>query len=126
MKFNEMQYTRPDIEQVKQKFADLTKRMENATSGEEQWQIHQEYYELNDHVMTQAVIAEIRHDVDMTDEFYEKENDFWNDTNPILANISVEYKKQLLHSKFRPYLEEKIGKVAFKNMELAECWCDHY
>ena len=120
MKFNEMKYTRPDIEQVKKEYAELTKRMENATSGEEQWEIHQEYYKLSEHVTTQAVIAEIRHDVDMTDEFYEKENDFWDETNPVLANIDVEYKKQLLHSKFRPFLEEKIGKVAFKNMELEE------
>ena len=120
MKFNEMKYTRPDIEQVKKEYAELTKRMENATSGEEQWEIHQEYYKLSEHVNTQAVIAEIRHDVDMTDEFYENENDFWDETSPVLENIDVEYKKQLLHSKFRPFLEEKIGKVAFKNMELAE------
>ena len=39
MKFNEMKYTRPDIEQVKKDYAELTKRMENATSGEEQWEI---------------------------------------------------------------------------------------
>ena len=41
MKFSEMQYTRPDIDEVKKEYAELTKKMEEATSGEEQWEIHQ-------------------------------------------------------------------------------------
>ena len=38
---------------------------------------------------------------------------------PEIRNLNTAYQKKLYESPFRPYLEEKIGKVAFKNMELA-------
>ena len=69
--------------------------------------------------MTESTLAEIRHDIDMTDEFYKGEQDFYDAVMPDIQNLNVRYQKMLFHSKFRPYLEEKIGKVAFKNIELA-------
>ncbi|WP_026506662.1 M3 family oligoendopeptidase [Butyrivibrio sp. MC2013] len=120
MKFKDMEYKRPDVEEIKSTFESLCKDFDAASSGEEQWAVHQKYYELSDRIMSQATIAEIRHDVDMTDEYYKKENDFFNSTIPLIMNLSVDYKKKLLKSPYRSYLEEKIGKVAFKNMELAE------
>ena len=66
--------------------------------------------------MTESTLAEIRHDIDMTDEFYKGEQDFYDAVMPDIQNLNVRYQKMLFHSKFRPYLEEKIGKVAFKNI----------
>jgi len=119
MKFGQMPYKRVDMEEVRGKFASLSERFGLAKSGEEQFKIHQEYYEFYGHVVTESTIAEIRHDIDMTDGFYKAEKDFYDENMPEISNLNVAYQRGLYASKYRPYLEEKIGKVAFKNIELA-------
>ena len=119
MKFSEMPYTRVDIEEVKKEFTQLMQEFDAAQDGAAQFAVHQRYYKLCDRVMTQMTIAQIRHDIDMTDPFYEKEQEYYDETAPVLQNLVVTYQKKLYESSFRPYLEEKIGPVAFKNIELA-------
>ncbi len=119
MKFRDMPYQRVDFEQVEKDMRALMEEFENASGGEEQFQVHQKYYELTDQVHTQMTIAHIRYDVDTTDEFYSKEHDYYNEKRPVFYNLVLEYEKKLYDSPWRAYLEEKIGPVAFKNMELS-------
>ncbi|MBS6195608.1 MAG: M3 family oligoendopeptidase [Clostridiales bacterium] len=119
MKFSEMPYKRVNMEEVEAKFTDLIERMKNAKSGEEQFEIHREYYRFTGDVETNVVLASIRHDIDTTDEFYEKEQEFYDEVMPVLQNYKTEYAKLLYQSPYREYLETKIGKVAFKNIELS-------
>ena len=118
MKFTEMPYKRVDFDEVKKEFAELEKKLEGASSGEEQVAVHQEYYRLTGSVMTQMTLAEIRHDIDTTDEFYSAEQDYYDQNSPVFRSLCVSYQKKLYASQFRAYLEEKIGKVAFRNIEL--------
>ena len=119
MKFSSMPYSRVDMEQVKAEFAKLGKDFAAAASGEEQFEVHRRFYELSDEVFTQMTIAEIRHDIDMTDPYYEGEQAYYDENRPVLQQLVVAYQKMLYQSEFRPYLEKKIGPVAFKNIELA-------
>jgi len=119
MKFSQMPYTRVDVDELKEKFRQLEERLDKATSGEEQFAVHQDFYEITGHAQTLMTIAEIRHDIDTTDDFYEKEQNYYDQIRPVFQNLMVSYQKKLYFSPFRPYLEEKIGKVAFKNIELA-------
>lgn len=119
MKFRDMPYERIDFEQTEKELRDLMQELQNAGSGEAQFEIHKKFYCLNDRVQTQATICSIRHTVDTTDEFYEKEQNYYDAQMPGYSNLCVEYQKILFHSPYRPVLEEKIGPVAFKNMELA-------
>lgn len=119
MKFSEMPYKRVDMEQTEQKFAVMTERLKQAKSGEEQYAIHQEFYKLMDEVETYGTIAMIRHDIDTTDEFYEKEQAYFDEVLPILDKCVNAYNKALYESPYRAYLEQKIGPVAFKSMELS-------
>lgn len=118
MKFSEMPYQRANFDEIEPTFQKLIKDFDDAKSGEEQFEIHKRYYELANDVSTAITLAEIRHNIDMSDEFYDKESSYYDEKGPIFSSASVEYMKKFYHSKFRPYLEEKIGKVAFKNMEL--------
>ena len=119
MKFSEIPYERIDFQKLKQDFYSLMERMERAVSGEEQFEIHREYYRLSNHVLTEMNLAMIRNDIDMTDEYYSEEQKHYDRNMPIFQNLVVEYKKKLYFSRFRPYLEERIGRVAFKNISLA-------
>ena len=119
MKFSEMPYKRVDFEQVKADFTQLENKLEKAASGAEQLAVHEKFYKLTGSVMTQMTLAEIRHDIDTTDEFYNAEQDYYDQNGPIFQNLCVSYQRKLFASPYRAELEEKIGKVAFRNIELA-------
>lgn len=119
MKFSEMPYKRIDMEEVEKEYKSIIERTKNAKSGEEQFEIHREYYKFTADVQTSMELAMIRHDIDTTDEFYEKESDFYDEAGPIISQYENEYGKVLYDSPYRDYLESKIGKVTFKNIEIA-------
>ncbi len=119
MKCSEMPYERVDMEKVKAFFEKLLKDSAEAKSGEEQFELHKKYYEFVDDVHTNIRLAIFRHDCDTSVEFYEKENDYIDEIEPVIQDYMTKYSKALYASPYRSYLEEKIGKVAFKNMELS-------
>ncbi|MBR5420361.1 MAG: M3 family oligoendopeptidase [Lachnospiraceae bacterium] len=119
MKFNEMPYERIDTEEMKKKLAELTEKLKNASDGEEQFAVHREMYEYTDHINTQIILAMIRHTIDTTDPFYEEENAYYDAFRAEYAEAGNRYNRALYESPCRAYLEEKIGPVAFKNIELS-------
>ena len=52
MKFSEMPYTRVDFPAVIAQAQEIIQRASSAKSGEEQFEIHQEFNKLMDHVRT--------------------------------------------------------------------------
>lgn len=120
MKFSEMPYKRVDFEEVERELNALMEEFDRAKSGEEQFAVHQRFYALNDRVDTQFTIAHIRFDIDTTDSFYEEEKKYYDEKLPIYSNLVLAYQRKLYESPYREYLEGKIGKVAFKNMEIAQ------
>lgn len=119
MKFKDMPYERVDFDKVEEEGKALMAEFDAAKSGEEQFEVHKKYYELIDRVNTLMTIAHIRHDVDTTDRFYDEEQNYYDEKQPLLQDIVVAYQKKMYESPYRDYLEQKIGPVAFKNMELA-------
>lgn len=119
MKFSEMPYQRVNLEETERRYQELIEKQKSASSGEEQFAIHQEYYKFTDEIYTYLTLAYIRHDIDTTDEFYAGEREYYDEIEPVLDKYRVEYKRVLFESPYRSYMEEKIGKVTFKNMELA-------
>lgn len=120
MKLSEFPYERVDFKKVEEALAALLKAQEKAESFEEAFSLHQKYYKILNDVRTAEVLSRFRNDIDMTDLFYEKEKAYYDENMPVFSNAVVEYQKTVLHSPFRKELEKKIGKVAFKNIELAE------
>lgn len=119
MKFSDMPYQRVDFDKSQEQFDEIMKEFANAGSGEEQFEVHKKYYKFMDEVETLITIAQIRHDIDTQDDFYDKEQAYYDEIMPKLSNMQVMYAKQMYESPFRAYLEEKIGKVAFKNIEIS-------
>ncbi len=119
IKFKDMPYQRVELEEVKKAFGELTARMRAAKSGEEQFAVHQDYYRLSNRIVTQTTLAHIRNSVDTSDEFYEQEQSYYDQMLPEFQNLDQQYKRLLYDSPYRAVLEEKIGPVAFRNIEIA-------
>lgn len=120
MKFQDMPYERIDFEKVQEEIKALMREFDAAESGEEQFAVHQRYYKLTGRVDSMYTIANIRFDIDTSDEFYAKEHEYYDEKMPEYSNAVLEYQKKLYASPYREYLENRIGPVAFKNMEIAQ------
>lgn len=118
MKFTELPYSRPDIAAVCEKFSLLTEKLTSAQSAAEQLEIIKEKEKLLSAFSTQATIASIRHTIDTRDEFYEKENDFFDENGPLLEEKAQEFMNAVLTSRFRGELEAELGSLIFINMEI--------
>ncbi len=119
MKFSELPYNRVDFEEIERIYEDLIVRAGEAGSGEELFAVHKERYKMQREVSTNFLIAHIRRDLDTTDEFYNKEMEYYDEKLPVLSGYDLRYEKILFESPYRKYLEEKLGPVTFKNMELS-------
>ena len=75
MKFNDYQYTRPNMEQVETDINHAIEKFKNAASFKEQDVAMKEINELRNTVDTAFNICYIRHTIDTNDEFYQQEQD---------------------------------------------------
>ncbi len=118
MKFSEMPYQRPDLEELKSGFEELTAAMRAASSAEEQIELFLKMDKQMASSSTQSTIVHIRNTVDTRDEFYEKEREFWDNAEPVLVDKTLEFQNAALESPFRPALEERFGSLMFRNFEM--------
>lgn len=119
MKFSDMPYKRVGFDELEGKLKELINQLQEADNGDGQFEVHKQYYELFDSANTQIQLASIRHDVDVTDKFYEEEQDYYDEIMPKVDALCKKYETVLYESPYRARLEELIGRVAFKNMELS-------
>lgn len=119
MIFTDLPYKRVDFDEVERIYSDLIFRAKNAKSGEELFAVHKERYVMQGDITTNFLLAHIRRDMDTTDEFYMKEMEYYDEKLPVLSKQDLEYEKTLYESPYRAYMEGKLGKVTFKNMELS-------
>lgn len=117
MKFNDYKYEKINIDETKEKFSNLIKSFSDAENLEEQTKYMDEIIKLRNHIETMETLVSIRHSIDTTDEFYDKENEYVDEISPILFGFISEFYKALVNSKFRANLEKKYGKFLF---DLAE------
>ncbi|MFL0245975.1 M3 family oligoendopeptidase [Candidatus Clostridium stratigraminis] len=118
MKFNDYQYTRPDIKKIEVNFKTLLKTFNNADSFQEQDSIMEKITKLRSDFDSMAQIASIRHTIDTTDKFYDAEQDFFDETMPIYQGLTTDFYRALINSKYRKELENKWGKQLFTIAEL--------
>lgn len=119
MKFKDMPYERVNLDKIQEEFNEILEEFKAAKSGGEQFEVHKKYYSFMDRIETNMTIAKIRHDIDTQDEFYDKEQAYYDEIAPKLSNMDTIYSRLMYESPYRDYLEKKIGRVAFKNIELS-------
>ncbi|WIF93955.1 M3 family oligoendopeptidase [Caminicella sporogenes] len=118
LKFKDYKYERPDMERLEKQFNELLERFDNSDSFEAQDKVMKEINELRNEFETMATLVHIRHTIDTTDKFYEKENEFIDEAMPMYEGFVSKYYKSLVNSKFKSELEKKWGRQLFRLAEL--------
>ncbi len=113
MKFSDYHYERPQFESLERNFKDLLEEFRTAASADEQDRIFTRINELRDEFVTQNSIAEVRHSIDTSDEFYDGEQNFFDEINPRFSQLKDLLFEALIQSPFRTELEQRWGKQIF-------------
>lgn len=118
MKFSEMKYERPSLDEAKKELSSLIAHLENAASYEEAKKVFLEKETFTKHVETMGTLASIRHSIDTRDGFYDAEVKFFNAAGPELQEYFQKWTEAMLKSPFRADFEKEYGDLMFKNAEL--------
>ena len=119
MKFSEMPYQRPDLDRIRVQIDEIRGRIERAASAQEQIAAYSDFETLYRGAETMLTIAYIRHSIDTRDPFYDGEQNFSDETMPLLEELVQTVNLAMLHSAFRPALEAHYGSLLFRNLEIA-------
>ncbi len=104
----------PNMEKVGAKQKEMTEALKNAQSEEEALKIVKRYFKESAKVDNEITHISVLYSIDTRVKKYEKAMDLLNEKLPTLEANSVEFKKAVLNSKYRPYLEKKLGSFLFK------------
>ena len=119
MKFSQMPYSRPDIENVKKELTAFCDALEKAANYEEARKVFLEKENFIKHIQTVSTIANVRHTIDTRDEFYDAEMKFWNSALPELEEYMQKWTANMLASPYRLDFAKEFGDIMFVNAEIA-------
>ena len=118
MKFSQMQYQRPDMNYVTTHLKEVKQKVENASSGQELVDIIKDYKNNFDKdIQTMSNLAHVRYTINTKDEFYDKENEFWDENLPIIETLSIDVSRAIYASKYRKELIDAFGEFYIKLLE---------
>ena len=100
MKFNEYKYERPDYDKVKELFLTLISQINNAKGYEEQNKYIKELNDVRKNIETMSTLASIRNSINTADEFYDKEQNYWDEYGPLYTKLNADFYKAIVNSKF--------------------------
>lgn len=120
MKFEDYKYERPNIEEGKKKLIDFAESIKKANSANEVLDIFKKYNKFRSNFDTLLTLVSIRNSIDTTDEFYEKEQDFWNDFEPEYTSYISKVEDAIYSSSFKNDLKKEIGELYFKVLECSK------
>ncbi len=118
MKISEMPYEHLSIEEIGFSMKKIIESINNAKNADEILEIRKDYLKILRNYNTALNLAYIRYSCNTADEFYVKENDYFDEIGPQFSNLINEYNNALLNSPYRKELEEKLSPVYFRYMEV--------
>lgn len=119
MKFTEIEYSRPDLDSIKQEYERITRRFSESSNVQEQYDLILQHEKLYSNFLSMSTVAYIRNSINTADPFYEAEIAFFDTNNPVMDDYVQNFYKAAAASKFKNELEEKTGKLFFKNLEIS-------
>ncbi|CAM4117714.1 oligoendopeptidase F [Bacillus manliponensis] len=118
MSFKGYEYKRPSMEELEGKFKEAIVQFTNAGTAEDQRKVISYINEIRNDFNTMYNLCYIRHTLDTTDAFYKEENEFFDESSPIVKGYVTKYYEALMQSPFRVELETYYGEQLFA---LAAC-----
>lgn len=108
MKFNEYNYERPNLEVLTQQYHSYIEQLKESKDVDEFMDIFKEVNQLRSHVTTMMTLSSLRYTINTADEFYMKENDYWDENSPYYQQLDTRLYKVILESELLDELKQRI------------------
>ncbi len=119
MKFENYQYKRPNLEEIKKKCILLIKELKAAKEFSDFEGILAQIQKIRDNFQTMKSLVEIRYKINTKDRFYQEERKIIDEISPAIQDIDREFFGAIVKSKFREEFREKHGKNLVEKIELS-------
>ena len=119
MKFNEMTYTRPDIDALLARCKELAARAAAAPDGDALVKLYYEQSEAFAEYNTASQLANIHYTCDTRDAYWKAEQDFFDANGPAVTNASVEISRAFLANPHVDALTKAFGTTCVAGMKNA-------
>ena len=118
MNFKDYEYIRPNYEENKKDLTNLLDQLEASTSTQEFLDLFKQINVIRNNIYTMNTLSSIRHTIDTSDEFYNKETEYWDEVTPLYQVFDTRLAHISLNKSFVEELKKEIPDTYFK---LAEC-----
>ena len=116
-KVKDFKYSRPDLAGYASFIAEATERVKKAKSAAEVVAIREEVNNRGNAVSTSSAIAYIRHSLNVNDEFYAKEQDYFDENFPAVGAKGSEFNRAIVESPFIGEIKKLLNPLIVKNLE---------
>ncbi len=125
MKFSEMTYVRPDIENTVKRFEDLISSFEHAGTFEEEKAVIEQVTELRMEFESMKSLAAINYSNDTNNVSFQKEQDYMDESQPLYEECLTKYCKALVNCRHISDLKKHYGDYLFKLAEMKAKTTNH-
>lgn len=119
MKFQDYQYERINIDELRNEVNLYIDKLKNAQGYTEFLTAFKEVYRVFSHVDSMATLSQVRYTINTEDEFYSKENDFWDEYSPFVQQLQTDVSKVVLGSSYKEELKKDVPETYFLLSEFA-------
>ncbi|MBR2970632.1 MAG: M3 family oligoendopeptidase [Clostridia bacterium] len=118
MKIKDIPYSRFDIEVAKRSFANYTAAVKSATCPAEVLDAHKGVLDVMAKFATMSTVANIRFSLNSFDEFYQKEQEYYDEITPVFTELYNDFGKAMIASPFVEELKKTINPLVFEKYRL--------
>ena len=115
MKFSEFVYEHLDYEQLKDSYSRLLQELKESHDKESFLKAFEQINTFRGHIASMQTLCSIRHTINTADEYYDKENQYWDQTMPLLAVYEMQMAQIVLSNPYRQQLD--IPETFYKKLE---------
>lgn len=116
-KIADYKYERVDLNKVIEFYDGVIAGVKKAKSGEELARLREEVNAHHKKFVTQISLAFVRHSLDVRDEFYSAEQDYYDENLPPVWAKGTEFNRALMESPFASELEKIINPIIIRNIK---------
>ena len=117
IKVKDLPYSRFDVKRLEEAINKFVEAEKNAQSVQDVLRARKEWFDVAEEYSTSGSIAYVRYTLDTRDEFYVKEQEYYDEVGPIAGDYFNTYAKVMWESKFRPELEKLIPETIYPGLE---------
>ena len=120
MKFSDYQYQRVPLNPIPPEISSIPEKIDSAQSQEEFLELLGQADGFKRKLATMYNICYIRHTINTQDEFYSRENDYYDQNLPAAEQFSTSLSRAVMQSKWLDCAREELGETCLINAQLAQ------